>query len=64
MLETAGESSQVMLERTNKFSGGLGRKKSMRDDFGSLMRDRLMGDERKPWKGKGLSEPHLSRDGC
>jgi len=64
VLETAGESSKVMLERTKKLSGGLGRKKSMRGGFGSLMRDQLMGDGRKPWEGKSLGETHLSRDGC
>lgn len=36
----------------------------MRDGFGSLMRDRLMGDERRPWEGEDLSETQLSKDGC
>ena len=36
----------------------------MRDGFGSVVRDQLMGDERKPWEGEGLSETQLSRDVC
>lgn len=64
MLGMESESSQVMLEGTNKFSGALRRKKSMSDGFGSLMKDQLMGDERRLLEGEGFNETQLSRDSC
>lgn len=58
VLETAGESSQVILEKTNAFSCGLGRKKVWEMTLGQWW------DERKTWEGEGLSEAELSRDVC